>query len=123
MAPAASGFNEKVVSSTEKSGMTTEEKLFEGRLRMKETVKSTLLRRKGELVRYVVLTTNSGIDLSRISKAAGPQLPTTVNSVVGLIWKWSRSSKGYGDIDLSCGLDEELPIGRRKGIRWWELCR
>ena len=50
-------FSRKVVSSTEKIGMTKEAKVFEGRLWMKETVQSLLLRRKGELLRYVVLTT------------------------------------------------------------------
>ena len=56
-----SNFSKKVVSSPTESGMTMEEKLFEGRLWMKETVKSTLLRRKGELVRYVVLTTIAAV--------------------------------------------------------------
>ena len=56
-----SDFSKKVVSSPTESGMTTEVKLFEGRLWMKETVKSTLLRRKGELVRYVVLTTIAAV--------------------------------------------------------------
>ena len=56
-----SDFSKKMVSSPTESGMTTEVNLFEGRLWMKETVKSTLLRRKGELVRYVVLTTIAAV--------------------------------------------------------------
>ena len=51
-----SNFTKKVISSTNESGATTTEKrLFEGRLWMKETVKSTLLRRKDQSVRYVIV--------------------------------------------------------------------
>ena len=46
-----------MTSFIEKGGMTRTDELFEGRLWMKETVKSTLLRRKGELALHVVLTT------------------------------------------------------------------
>ena len=56
-----SSFDKKVISSTAENGMTTQERLFEGRLWMKETLKSLLLRRKWELVRYVVLTTIAAV--------------------------------------------------------------
>ena len=51
-----SNFSKKVSSSTDESGVKTEEKLFEGRLWMRETWKSTLLRRKSELARYLAFT-------------------------------------------------------------------
>ena len=56
-----SDFGKKVVSSRTESGNIVEKRLFEGRLWMKETIKSTLLRRKGELIRYVGLSTIAAV--------------------------------------------------------------
>ena len=44
-----------MTSFIEKGGMTRTDELFEGRLWMKETVKSTVLRRKDQSVRYVIV--------------------------------------------------------------------
>ena len=61
-------FNKKEISYANKDSVKTEKILFEAHLWMKETFKSTLLRRKSELGRYFIFTTAGALIGAVISR-------------------------------------------------------